>query len=289
MLRQVQINVAKRLKRTSDSMNEDIILTIYVVIDDVMKLSGHQSDKRAQMSDAEVVSIAVLAALYFQNHHERSLWVLHRMGYFRNGLSTSRFNRRLHKLAEWLPMVLRVLSELSKKGTVYVIDSLPLPVCRRVRASRCRKVRGRVYCGYCAAKKERFFGWRLHLVCTADGLPVAFEILPAAFHDLTPIHELTFELPAGVTLFADKAYNTLAEETAIWEEIGVRLLPIRRKNMKQHHWMDQWDLGEYRHTIETANSQLEKMGIERLYARTNAGFDIKVHASLLALACSNWN
>jgi hypothetical protein len=28
----------------------------------------------------------------------------------------------------------------------------------------------------------------------------------------------------------------------------------------------------YRHTIETVNSQLEKMGVERLYARTISGF-----------------
>jgi hypothetical protein len=113
-----------------------------------------------------------------------------------------------------------------------------------VRASRCRKVRGRVYCGYCAAKKERFFGWRLHLICTPQGFPVAFDILPASFHDLPPIHELTFALPQGATLFADKAYNTLVEEGTILD--AVRLLPIRRKNMAQHHWMDQWDLGQYR-------------------------------------------
>jgi hypothetical protein len=276
-------------KETSDSMNEDVILTVYVVIDDVMKGSGHQSDIRASLTDAEVLSIAVLAALYFQNHHERAVYVLPRMGYFRHRLSASRFNRRLHQLAGWLPMIISVLSELSKGGTVYIIDSIPMPVCRRVRAGRCKKVRGRVYCGWCAAKKERFFGWRLHLICTPHGLPVAFEMLPAAFHDLTPIHELTFALPEEVTLFADKAYNTLAEEKAILDDISVRLLPVRRKNMKQHHWMDQWDLGEYRHSIETTNSQLEKMGIERLYARTNLGFDIKVHASLLALACTNWN
>jgi len=67
----------------------------------------------------------------------------------------------------------------------FVIDSLPLPVCRRVRARRCRKVRGRPYCGYCAAKKETFFGWRLHLVCTTDGIPVSYA-LSASAHDLTP-------------------------------------------------------------------------------------------------------
>jgi len=34
-------------------------------------------------------------------------------------------------------------------------------------------------------------------------------------------------------------------------------------------------LKHYRKGIETRNSQLEKMGIERLYARTNTGFEIK--------------
>ena len=29
------------------------------------------------------------------------------------------------------------------------------------------------------------------------------------------------------------------------------------------------------------------MGVERLSARTNTGFNLKVHASLLALACTN--
>ena len=65
-------------------------------------------------------------------------------------------------------------------------------------------MRGADYCGYCAAKDEKFFGWRLHLVCTPDGLPAAFEFLPAAYHDLTPLHELTVELPSCARVFADK-------------------------------------------------------------------------------------
>jgi hypothetical protein len=53
--------------------------------------------------------------------------------------------------------------------------------------------------------------------------------------------------------------------------------------------MDAIELRAYRHTIETVNSQLEKMGIERLYARTNAGVELKVHATLIALICTNMN
>ncbi len=112
--------------------------------------------------------------------------------YLSGHLSTSRFNRRLHALADWLSFILETLAEVFRHGEVFVLDSMPIPVCKRVRARRCRKVRGRIYCGYCAAKHEKFFGWRLHLVCTPAGVPVNFTILPASLHDLTPVHELTY-------------------------------------------------------------------------------------------------
>jgi hypothetical protein len=51
--------------------------------------------------------------------------------------------------------------------------------------------------------------------------------------------------------------------------------------------LDEVALRQYLHTLETVNSQLEQMGVERLYARTNMEFDLKVYASLIALACTN--
>ncbi len=41
--------------------------------------------------------------------------------------------------------------------------------------------------------------------------------------------------------------------------------------------------------IETVNSQLEKMGLQRIYARTNEGIVLKVLASLTALTLTNVN
>jgi hypothetical protein len=116
---------------------------------------------------------------------------MNQLGYLSGKLSVSRFNRSLHQLADWFELILTVLTELQRKGDGFVTDSMPLPVCPRVRASRCQKVRGREYCGYCAAKREKFFGWRLHLIVNPKGLPVSFTLLPAGFHDLIPIHELT--------------------------------------------------------------------------------------------------
>jgi hypothetical protein len=162
---------------------------------------------------------------------------------------------------------------------------MPVPVCKRNRAKRCRKVRGRSYYGYCAAKDEKFFGWRLHLICTADGRPASFTLLPASFHDLPPWYDLTFDLPEKATLYGDKAYNCAAIEQDLAQD-GLRLVPIRKKNMRQQHTLpDETNLRRYRKGVETVNSQLESMGINRLHARTNPGFEINVHATLIAL----WN
>ncbi len=265
------------------------IITVFVIIDDLMEHLDHRTHCLAAVSDAEVITIAVVAAKYVHNHHERAVCVMRDLGYLSGRLSVSRFNRRLHALADWLAFIPTTLGEVFTEGEVFVIDSLPVPVCRRARARRCRKVRGRIYCGYCAAKKEKFFGWRLHLVCTPMGLPVRFTILPASLHDLTPVHELTAHLPAGARVFGDKAFNSVDDETTIFEELGVRLVPVRKANMQPHGWfLDELELREYRHTIETVNSQLENMGVERLHARTNAGLDLKLHASLIAVTCTNF-
>jgi hypothetical protein len=268
-------------------MDDDLIVTTYVVIDDVLRAAGHRSHPVAQLTDAEVLTVAVVAAACFQNHHALALAVMQKAGYLSGRLSLSRFNRRLHTLAHWLEWLLQLLGALFATGEAFVLDSLPLPVCRRVRARRCRKVRGRAYCGYCAAKKERFFGWRLHVVTTPGGVPVAFTMLPAALHDLTPVHELTFPLPPDAGVYTDKAYNSRKDEASILAETGVRLVPIRKVNMRPNLWADKLALREHRPRAETTNSQLEAMGVQRLRARTNAGFELKVHASLLALALLN--
>lgn len=152
-------------------MNDTVIVAVYVVLDDVLRLFGHHTHRLAAVSDAEVLTVGVIAACQFQNHHERALWVLQGMGYLSGRLSVSRFNRRLHALAIHRHAALDLVVEVFAVGEVFVIDSLPIPVCHRARAGRCRKGQGREYHGYCAAKEDRFFGWRLH-ACTHAGMEI---------------------------------------------------------------------------------------------------------------------
>jgi hypothetical protein len=133
------------------------------VIDDLLNIMNHTDDSRATLSGAGILTVAVVAAKFFQNHHERTLCMLQQTGYLPK-LSLSRFNRRLHALQDVLLLIVSVLGEMMATGQVFVIDTMPVPVCKRVRAERCRKVQGDDFLGYCASKREYYFGWQLHLV-----------------------------------------------------------------------------------------------------------------------------
>jgi hypothetical protein len=112
-------------------------------------------------------------------------------------------------------------------------------------------------------------------------------VLPASCHNLTPVHELTYCLPSGALVVADKAYNSGKDEASILAHSGVRLIVKRKDNMLPNCPADDALIAQYRKRIETVNSQLENMGVQHLHARTNEGFLLKFQASLLALLCPN--
>jgi hypothetical protein len=267
-------------------MNATYIVTSYVVVDDLLKVLGYTDDCRAQVSNAEILTVAIVAAKYFQNHHERALCLLQPTGYLPK-LSVSRFNRRVHALQDILLVIASLLGEMMATGNVFVIDTMPVPVCKRVRADRCRKVQGTDYLGYCASKREDYFGWQWHLVCDAAGIPVTFELLPAKWDELTLVQDLLSVLPAGSSVVADKGYISDLDQQLSYINGRVRLIPKQRRNMRGNTVEDAALLRVQRARIETVNGQLEKMGLQRLHARTNPGFALKVLASLLALTFTN--
>ena len=57
-------------------MNDTYIVTVYVVLDDLLRVLQYHDDGRAELSAAEILTVAVVAAKYFQNHHERALYLL---------------------------------------------------------------------------------------------------------------------------------------------------------------------------------------------------------------------
>ena len=66
-------------------------LAIYCFIDDFLKASRHQEDVRIQVSDAEVITIAITAMLHFGGNFEKLRLILHEPGLIRRLLSHRSF------------------------------------------------------------------------------------------------------------------------------------------------------------------------------------------------------
>ncbi len=61
---------------------------------------GHREDYRSTMSDAEIITTSLAASLFFSGNHQLACNYLKEHDLIPNMLSKSRFNRRLHAIAE---------------------------------------------------------------------------------------------------------------------------------------------------------------------------------------------
>src|SRR4028119_1257669 len=100
-------------------MDATWIVTVFVVTDTLMEHLDHRSHVLAHVPDSESIMVAITAARSFGNHHERALQVLVQAGSLSGTISVSRFNRRLHAIADWFGFIAETLGELSTDGEVF--------------------------------------------------------------------------------------------------------------------------------------------------------------------------
>ena len=154
-------------------------------------------------------------------------------------------------------------------------------------------MRGRAYCGYCAAKKEKFFGWRLHLICTPAGLPITWALAHPKLDERQVLmavldqdaHLLT-ERP-GLLLIADKGYAS-AELDAYLHARGADLLrPAYRNRVPRP---GQALLKPIRQLIESVYDTIKgQLDLELHGGRTPAGVLTRIWQRILALTAVAWH
>ncbi len=205
------------------------IIVVYCLCDDMLNSLHHYEDAQRKMSDAEVMTTALVAALYFKGNFCMASRFLYDVGYIPNMLSKSRLNRRLHLIAELFLTLFSRLGETWKKlneRSAYVIDSFPIAVCDNYRIGRSKIYQGEAWRGYISSKKCYFYGVRIHILVTEQGEPVEFFLMPGAFSDTSALRLYDFDLPEKSWITGDKAYNDYTIED-VMREAGLELLPLR--------------------------------------------------------------
>ena len=100
-------------------MNGDYIVTVFVVVDDMLKAMNCKTDVGAHVSDAEVITVALVASKYFCNSHERALCIMQRLGDI-GKVSVSRFNRRFHQLEATFLWLLGLIGECFPQAGIFL-------------------------------------------------------------------------------------------------------------------------------------------------------------------------
>ena len=263
------------------------IVAVYCLCDDMLKALHYKDDVQCQMTAAEVMTTAIIAALDYGGNLEKARKMLQSEGYIPQMLSKSRFNRRWHRNADLFLALFSQLGETWKQlnsHSIYVIDSFPVPACDNYRIGRCHLYRDEAFRGYQASKRRYFYGLKIHMMITETGQPVEFFLTPGGFSDTSSLKLYNFDLPEGAKLTGDKAYNDYEVEDLI-NEAGISFIPIRKKNSKRPvpPWVH-YLRSSYRKLIETTGSLIEQLLPKHIHAVTAKGFELKV--ALFVLACS---
>jgi hypothetical protein len=266
----------------------DHTTALYCITADLLKATGHRDDCRCRLTDAEVITTALIAALYFGGNIERSRCFMRSTGLMPRMLSKSRLTRRLHAVAGLVNSLFHQLGLVLKEAspsTRYLLDSFPVALCDNMRISRCRIVSDEEFRGYIASKRRYFYGVRVQVVTTEEGVPVEFCFLPGAASDVRGLGVLPLALPAVSQLFTDSGYTDYAMEEAAQQTDGVEFAPSRKQNSKRGD--DEWR-SHYkqlmRKRIETVFSQITNLFPRHIHAVTLDGFLLKVSMFVIAFA-----
>jgi hypothetical protein len=237
------------------------------------------------LRDAEALTIAVVGEclgltadkhiwLHFKRHYQE---------WFPGLRSRPAFVKQCANLSGMKQRLLARLFADASGSPLHMIDGVPMPVTHFARARRDRCFKGEAAYGYCASKKEHYYGFLGHVLINDEGRLAGFMLTPAN----GPEREALRELAPGITgmVLGDKGFisEPLRQELA---GLGVELQTRMRDNMPDARNPEflRWIVST-RRLVETVIGQLtERFKINAIRVKDYWHFQARVARKLLAHA-----
>lgn len=259
---------------------KDKIISIFCLIDDILKGIDHVDDLRRQVSDSEIILTAIVSSTSFYGNHSSAIQFMKQYGFIPKMLDKSRFNRRLHKVGKLLYELFEIVSSYYKDICCemhYIIDSFPVAVCNNMRIAKSKILTDKKWRGYTASMRSYFYGIKVQLLTTKDGIPIAFHFTPGKTGDAKAIGKMIDKLPAEASLYGDSAYTDYGLEDVAFKRKCILLKIQRKSNSKRIDTLEQKNEKlKMRKRVETAISDIKKMFPRTIHAVTLEGFLIKL-------------
>ena len=276
----------------------DTLLTaLYVLVDDqVIPTRQRRPGRPKQLTDAELVCLAVAQVLLGarSEHHWLRLCYA-RLGHLFPYLPKQPgYHKRVKAAAPLICQATLYLASVCPSFTdeLRLFDATPVPC----GMSRCTALRsdlvGLAGYGFCASHSRWYWGLKLYLLTTAEGMPMAWCLANPKLGERDVAAELLAHardsgaLRPGMVVLTDKGLSGNGMERYCSEQVGVLLVRPDRKDEKRRHG----NLAGVRQWIESVNDTLKgQLDLEGHGGRTAAGVFTRVAQRLLALAAVIWH
>lgn len=262
------------------------VIGIYCIVDDILKGIGHYEHKERKVSDSEIMTTAIVSALYLKGNHSNAINYMRSHAMIPAMIGKSGFCKRLHKvraLLLWMFLDIGRAFKYVNAELEYIIDSFPLRVCHNMRISRGKLLRGNQWRGFNASKREYFYGVKVHLVVTQHGVPVELCFVPGSENDIEALKKMYLDLPAESTLYGDSGFTHYELEDLYKETELIHLKIVRKSNSKRPDQPYQAFLKTtMRKRIETTFSEIVELTPHSIHAVTFKGFLLKVLLFVMA-------
>jgi hypothetical protein len=251
----------------------DVFLVVYTLVDDLyQKLFGSPKYFRLSpnyepvFTDSEVITLALVKEL--KGYESQNSWWNYVSKNYRDLFpklcDRTRYVRRLANLERAVAKIREQLVFLlnADLSQLRVVDSFPLSVCHlaRVRNSSLPFDYHATF-GYCAAKKEHFYGFKVHLVTDPRGIIVGFIVTSGHVHDTKGLVYLLADslneeeiMRQIIEIFGDKGYVGEEYEQLLEAEFGVKMWAMRKNEATSSIYNE--IIGKGRKIIETTISVL---------------------------------
>lgn len=233
------------------------------------------------MTDSEIITIKILIECLKMSENKGYHFLKNNFPNLVNYIDRTRFNRIINSLLTVVKEVRKQIAKISTTRHLTIVDSFPIPVCKFGRALFTKAFKGIASYGYCASKKETYFGFKGHLLVDISGNPIDIIVTRANVDDREGLYELSEENKFDKTI-ADKGYIGVIEED--FTRKGKELIALKRKNSKNKLPKNiHRTYSTIRRRIETTISQLvEIFDIEKVRKTSMVGFLLEIEIKVLS-------
>ena len=237
----------------------DNLIENYEIIFKNLEITSYHQIKTPKLSNLQFVAIN-LTAEYMSINTELKLFRHIKETYLESMIERSVYNKRRKKLFDYTETIRKRISEMFTRFTdVFVVDSLPTPICQYSRAGRssiCTNQNIQPSRGYCASQNSIYFGYKFHAVCDKNGVFHSFDLTPAHVHDVNYLKDVKYNLK-NCTLIVDRVYISADYQLDLFTSANINLSVPFRKNQENFVPFSKTK-AKIRKRIETNFSQLHR-------------------------------